>query len=173
VILALADRAAADSAADHAADSADHSADRAADSADHAADLAADHAADCAASAADSADLAADLAADPATDHSADHADHAADHADHAADRAADLAADSFFLVGFSNHFRAASIASLGRLSFGNTFSKFFKQSSAAPIETATESFFCHFHTLRIFIFSQHSLSSLITESPLTETSAR
>jgi hypothetical protein len=109
------------------ADSADDSADHA----DHAADNAADHAADHAADSADSADHAdhAALAADHAAD-SADSADHAADSTDHdalaadLADLAADNAAERFFSVGYFTHFRAAFIASYGRLSVGNIFSK-------------------------------------------------
>src|ERR1035437_3311755 len=130
------------------------------------ADLAADPA-DPADSAAYPAAYPADLAAYPA-----DPAAYPADPAAYPADPA-DPAADLFLAVSCAKTALAASIASLGRLSSGYSFSNSFKHSSALKIPKATESFLVHLYALIIRISEYADLSFSSWCSPLTSTFAR
>src|ERR1035437_8404216 len=116
----------------------------------------------------------ADLA-DPAA-YSADLAAYPADPAAYLADLAADPAdpaADLFLAVSCAKTALAASIASLGRLSSGYSFSNSFKHSSALKIPKATESFLVHLYALIIRISEYADLSFSSWCSPLTSTFAR
>src|ERR1035437_3683176 len=103
----------------------------------------------------------------------ADLAAYPADPADLAADLAADQAAYLFLAVSCAKTALAASIASLGRLSSGYSFSNSFKHSSALKIPKATESFLVHLYALIIRISEYADLSFSSWCSPLTSTFAR
>ena len=184
--MAAADDAAnAADAADDAADAAEFAAANAADAAKNAADFAenaAEYAADDAANAADAADDAANAAdaAEFAAANAADAAKNAADFAENAAEYAAANAADDaadaanfrFFSVSFSKTFLAASIATLGRMSSGYSFSKLGRANSAEKIARLILSFFVHLYAFSTLCSRKHSLSSSSKNSPLHSTIA-